>query len=271
MDLLNYMHDGSKIKISASGADIDAGDPVLAGADTGMESIPCVAIQNIKDGKDGQALRVGVFNLAVYAHNGSVNHGVQVFDQVFYQADGSIDVDTSGTYFGVALAVVTAGETTYIPVLLSRHLWDGTLNNAALDADIKVGSLATLNTAAKDNVTNAINEVAAGLGTGTPSIKTANYAVLATDSGKVFSNKGDGDAINYTLPTAAAGLMFSFHKTADYDLLITAASGDVINGGTAGKVYKNVTSEIATCTILAIDNTDWVVIAEKGTWANDNS
>ena len=68
------------------------------------------------------------------------------------------------------------------------------------------------------------------------------------------------------------GLSFTFVKYRDYDLVIHAAAGDIINDGTAGKKFKNNESEAykASVTLLAVDNTYWIPIAIHGTWINDN-
>ena len=61
-------------------------------------------------------------------------------------------------------------------------------------------------------------------------------------------------------------------NAAHFGIGITAATGDKINQGTAGKSYKCVTDTAGqSVTITAIDDTNWEVVAEKGTWANDNN
>ena len=67
----------------------------------------------------------------------------------------------------------------------------------------------------------------------------ANDTLTAAETGKVCVSAGKGTAgdLILTLPTAVAGLSFTFvdaNATAADDLWITAATGDKINGGTAG-------------------------------------
>lgn len=104
---------------------------------------------------------------------------------------------------------------------------------------------------------------------------TTDTTVLASKSGAVYTNAGSAGNVILTLPTAAAGLVFTFsdvNATAARDLTIQAATGDKINGGTAGKKYECTTDAVKqSTTILAIDATDWVVIHEVGTWANNNT
>jgi len=106
---------------------------------------------------------------------------------------------------------------------------------------------------------------------------TADKVLTAADSGAYIVSKGAGTAaqIDVNLPTAEAGLLFTVsdaNATAVDDVWINAATGDTINGGTAGKSIKCVTDTVGhTITLLAIDSTRWIVVRSVGTWANDNS
>lgn len=99
-----------------------------------------------------------------------------------------------------------------------------------------------------------------------------DITVTTAHSGALYTNKGATTAVIYTLPTASAGQVFLFSSVATdttLDLTITAASGDKINGGTAAGSYAaNETEEKRACTIIAVDDTDWRVISEVGTWVN---
>ena len=100
--------------------------------------------------------------------------------------------------------------------------------------------------------------------------------LTAADSGKVFSTTAGQGAVTYTLPAAAAGLTFTFvdvSATGNDDCIIQAVGDDTINGGTAAKKYTSAGADAVptSVTIIAIDATQWVIIAEVGTWANDNS
>jgi hypothetical protein len=159
---------------------------------------------------------------------------------------------------------------------------DTSVTDTKMATDVKIGSVANLTTTSKTNLVGAINEVDAhadAIIAGSGILKAASIkvnadspvTVTAAMSGTVFSNKGATGAVTFNLPTAAAGLYYTFVKFAAQDILIQAAAGDCIHSGTAAKIYQNVTGEIANCTIHAIDATDWEVIAEKGTWANNNA
>jgi hypothetical protein len=106
-----------------------------------------------------------------------------------------------------------------------------------------------------------------------------DVTLTPADSGKMYVSDGnDGGAANvvFTLPSAYAGLEYYIvdsNETAADDVWITCASGDTINDGTAGKSYKHATDaeNFSIVHIAAIDGTSWIVITERGTWANDNS
>lgn len=102
-------------------------------------------------------------------------------------------------------------------------------------------------------------------------------AVTAAESGYTFTvSTADAAAeVEFQLPTAVAGLQYTFSDldaTASADLVIQAASGDIINAGAAGKEYLSGGDVVAeTVTLRAVNATNWVVIGEKGTWAADDS
>ena len=99
--------------------------------------------------------------------------------------------------------------------------------------------------------------------------------LTAADTGKVFSNTVGQTNTTFTLPAAAAGLTFTFcdvSATATQDVTIQADGDDTINGGPAAKAYECVTESVKQSTTLtAIDATQWIITAEIGTWANNNS
>jgi hypothetical protein len=109
---------------------------------------------------------------------------------------------------------------------------------------------------------------------GLVSAKTASYTIKKNDqSGQIYSNRGAGGAVTFTLPEPKAGRQLIFFKVAAQNIVLQATNGAKINGGTVNKAYQNVTggdAGIGTCTLVA-DGTDWFVKSEKGTWANNNT
>ena len=100
-------------------------------------------------------------------------------------------------------------------------------------------------------------------GVGSPNI------ILASETGKVFTNKG-ATALNYhTLPTAALGLNFTFVVMDNDGLTITANTGDIIsiNGIDSSSAGTATSSNIGSVvTLVAVDTTSWVAISSLGSW-----
>lgn len=54
--------------------------------------------------------------------------------------------------------------------------------------------------------------------------KTANYPILTTDNGTRFSNAGAAGSVQFTLPTVAAGLEFTFAAVVGFSLTVTGGT-----------------------------------------------
>ena len=105
-------------------------------------------------------------------------------------------------------------------------------------------------------------------GVGSPNILTAS------ESPSIMTNEGAG-ALNYhTLPTAAAGLTFTFIVQDANGIRITANTGDTIR--VAGTVsiaagYTDSTTVGSTITLVAINITEWIVTSLTGAWDIETS
>jgi len=106
---------------------------------------------------------------------------------------------------------------------------------------------------------------------GTPVTASASgpVSVTANDSGKVYTNEGASAEVEFTLPTAAAGLNYTFVVQDADGIQVTAASGDTI------RIAASVTpaaGDISTTTIgntvklIAINDTEWIAVYYVGTW-----
>jgi hypothetical protein len=97
----------------------------------------------------------------------------------------------------------------------------------------------------------------------------ANVSPATSDSRTAYTNEGATAEVNFNLPSAAAGLEYTFIVQDADGIQVTAASGDTIrvagsvsaSGGTAeattiGNVLK----------LIAINATEWVAISVIGTW-----
>lgn len=100
-------------------------------------------------------------------------------------------------------------------------------------------------------------------GSGSPNI------ITSTESGTVFTNEGTTAQNYHTLPTATAGLTYTFYVDDADGIRVTANAGDIIqiNGvasTTAG--YCESLTIGSSITLLAINATDWVATSSVGTW-----
>jgi len=180
-------------------------------------------------------------------------------------------VDATGTIAGYAIVF----ETTDGGIQLNA---DGASNG-----DISIDAADDLTLTAGGNLSLAVTGTLSAGGSALTNVKkpveifTADDTLTAAESGKVcvsdgLAGAGAGD-LTITLPAAQAGLIFTFidaNSVAGDDLVITAAAGDTINGGSAGGSYR-CTGDAAkqSVTLVAIDDTRWMVISETGTWANE--
>ena len=103
--------------------------------------------------------------------------------------------------------------------------------------------------------------------------KTASYTLTAADGGKTFTNRGDTDAITFTLPATAAvesGWWAQFYVVEDADLAVVAGTVDtmvVVNDKAADSVKWSTASEkIGGGCKVVHDGTGWLVIPI--TWDN---
>lgn len=117
--------------------------------------------------------------------------------------------------------------------------------------------------------TGAVTFSANGQGTLTVVTKTGNYSVVSGDSGTVFDTTGASAEVDFTLPTAAAGLWYTFHCDAAQTMKIIAGASTTIRlGGAVSASAGNVS--VATVgyniTLVAIDTTHWIALRYVGTW-----
>jgi hypothetical protein len=94
--------------------------------------------------------------------------------------------------------------------------------------------------------------------------------IASTESNTVFTNEG-ATALNYhTLPTAAAGLTFTFYVDDADGIRIVANTGDIIQiNGVASTAagYTESTTIGSSLTLTAINAVDWVCTSQVGTWS----
>lgn len=97
------------------------------------------------------------------------------------------------------------------------------------------------------------------------------YSIPASATGKIFTNSGATEKSAGALPTAVAGLAFTFYVINSYGFRIIANSGDTIRKGSSASPaagYIESTAVGDAITLVAIDATQWVVISSEGSgWA----
>lgn len=79
------------------------------------------------------------------------------------------------------------------------------------------------------------------------SAKTADYTVLASESGTIFTTEGATANVNFTLPAASTGpWVFEFFTAEDFNLTVTAGTADTMvtfNDVAADSVAYSTSSE----------------------------
>lgn len=102
----------------------------------------------------------------------------------------------------------------------------------------------------------------------------ATVVLTAADSGKVLINASTSGSPSWTLPTAAAGLWFTFvcaNTTAGFTVTggtikaKTNASGTAISGTTLTNTQG--TAVVGDTITLVCDGTNWVMVAQSGIFA----
>jgi hypothetical protein len=112
----------------------------------------------------------------------------------------------------------------------------------------------------------------------TARVVEANTAVAASpnvlttiESSAVLTNEGTAAANYHALPSAVAGLQYTFVVQDTDGMRIVAGAGDNIRMSdkkTADAGYVESTAVGSTCTLVAINATEWVAIAILGTWTD---
>lgn len=100
-------------------------------------------------------------------------------------------------------------------------------------------------------------------GSGAPNL------ITAAESGTTFTNEGSTAQNYHTLPTAVAGLIYTFYVDDADGIRIVANTGDLIqiNGIVSSSAgYCESTAIGSSITLTAINATDWVAISVIGTW-----
>ena len=95
--------------------------------------------------------------------------------------------------------------------------------------------------------------------------KTADYTITSADFGKIFTNRGDGDAITFTLPAASGNEdeVVWFFSVADQNFTVATANEELVtfNDLTADSISFSQGSEKIGGGFMAVcDGTSWIVV-----------
>jgi len=104
-------------------------------------------------------------------------------------------------------------------------------------------------------------------------VKDTSYGVTSADNLVVFTNEGALGLVTFTLPTAVAGLQYSFVTIDGDGIRIDANTGDTIRIDTAVSAsagYIQGTTIGETITLVAVNATEWVALSYVGTWTIDS-
>jgi hypothetical protein len=99
--------------------------------------------------------------------------------------------------------------------------------------------------------------------------KTANYSVVAGDTGKHFDNIGAAGEVDFTLPAAAAGLNYCFLVDAAQIVKVIAASGEKIAIGASNSAATGNITASAAFAMACVEGhkaAQWVARSSTGTW-----
>ncbi len=110
--------------------------------------------------------------------------------------------------------------------------------------------------------------------------KSAGYTVGTDDADEAYGTlfiSTASSTITFTLPSAAAGMNMCFKNTQGnaQSIRIDAASGDYIvksdgnRTSASGEYYGCTASASCMVCVVAYDDTDWHVVSERGTWAEE--
>jgi len=180
------------------------------------------------------------------------------------------------TVLFVCVAATTYKDTV-ISIDTTNGIWPNTDNTYDLGKtsyefkDLYIDGTAYLDAAVIDSITGPL-----AYSTVTASTVATTATVTVAQSGTTFDNADvKSTTCLFQLPTPTTGVYFTFIDcvpAAGADVWISAPTEVRINGGTLNKYYKCITDAVKqTTTLYATSATAYVIWAEVGTWANDNT
>lgn len=119
----------------------------------------------------------------------------------------------------------------------------------------------TAGTGSPEDLSVATAQSMLGLGAQPAVAKTANYTLLASDHGKMFTNEGAGGLVRFTLPTWADGLIYKFTVYEPAAVRIFDATGsNIFKGSVSADRWESSTPGVS-ITVEATASPIWTVTA----------
>lgn len=208
----------------------------------------------ISTGVSGLAANIATF----LATPSSANLAAAVTDET---GTGALVFANTPTLVTPVLGTPTSGNLTNCTGYNANSLAGTTLNSGVTASSLtSFGSAPTLSSPII-NTPNTKLKVTA---------KTADYTLLTTDSGQVFTNAGAAGTVNFTLPVAAAGLYYEIIATAAQTVALVADAGHTIrNGGSvtsSGGAFTSDATKGPVLIVKATSTTEWYVTSIVGSW-----
>jgi hypothetical protein len=191
------------------------------------------------------------------------------------------DSDTPGLAFpGISLTGI-GGASNVLRFMANGERWS--VNGTALQT-YSTGMLAWTSNAVEGTRDVGLGRNAAGVlevNTGTlgglgklltgvvVTAKTTNYSVVTADKGTYFTNVGAGGEVDFTLPTAVAGMRYTFIVEAAQVLKVIAGASTTIRiAGSVSAAAGNITNSTigGVVTLIATSSTTWIAIYISGSW-----
>ena len=243
----------AQVELNIDGADI------LVFNDFGASTINTDTTEYLVEIADGtNVMTAGTNSLAALNIDLGIGNSTGGTNSVYGILIDSIVQDASNTETGI---YVNSGWDT------AASFQGGVDVNGALD--VQGGDITLQNDETITNSTDGDVQISGALIHNTKVIsKSANYSLLASESGAIVSQCGASGILTFTLPEAAAGMSYHFYVCASQAFTITPDSGDQIlhftnavgdrinTTGTAGDSVK----------LVALDDQFWVPLSETGTW-----
>jgi hypothetical protein len=145
-------------------------------------------------------------------------------------------------------------------------MWSSSATNAVTSPDLGISRNAAGVLEVNNGTAGGLGFLLYGLMVGN---KTSNYTVLSADKGCFFTNAGAAGEVDFTLPTAVAGLHYTFYVMANQVLkVIAGASTSIRIAGSNSAAAGNITNSTigGSVTLVAVSSTQWVARDTQGTW-----